>query len=135
MIRILRKTVSRNAVAIYGGEALCRSATLMTALIVARRFSPAALGQYGYAVAIVSVFVLLPDLGLHLLVTREVAAEPCSLPEAFWNLHWLKLILVGVVVAAGLGFGLVAIHDEGRRWLFYILAVRALLQSFSLGCM
>jgi len=134
-MQFLNKTVFRNAAAIYGGEALCRSATLVTALIIARRFSPAALGQYGYAVAIGSVFVLLPDLGLHLLVTREVAAESRSLPEAFWNLHWLKLILVGVVTAAGLGFGLLAIHDEGRRWLFYILAVRAMLQSFSMGCM
>jgi O-antigen/teichoic acid export membrane protein len=135
MRRILKKTVLRNAAAIYGGEALSRSVTLVTALIVARRFSPAALGQYGYAVAIVSVFVLLPDLGLHLVVTREVAAEHGSLPEAFWNLHWLKLILAGLVSIAGVSFGLLALHEAGQRWMFFLLAGRALLQSFSMGCM
>ncbi len=124
-----------NAVAIYSGEALCRLTTFAVAFIVARRFSADTLGQYGYAVALASVFVLLPDMGLHLLVTRDVAADHRALPTAFWDLHELKIILVGLVVAAALAFGTLAIHDEGRRWIFYVLTIRALIQTFSSGCM
>jgi O-antigen/teichoic acid export membrane protein len=134
-MQLLKSRIFINAVAIYAGEGLCRLTTFFVALIVARRYSAEALGQYGYAVALASVFVLLPDMGLHLLVTREVAGEPLSLPRAFWDLHWLKMILVGFLVVGGLIFGALALHDAGRRGLFYILAIRALLQTFSLASM
>ncbi|MBZ5544182.1 MAG: flippase [Acidobacteriia bacterium] len=134
-MRFLKSRVFINTIAIYAGEGLCRLTTFVVALIVARRFSAEALGQYGYAVALASVFVLLPDMGLHLLVTREVAGEPLSLPRAFWDLHWLKMVMVGFIGVGGLIFGTLALHDAGRRGLFYILAIRALLQTFSLASM
>lgn len=134
-MRFLKSRIFINAAAIYAGEGLCRLTTFVVALIVARRFSPEALGQYGYAVALASVFVLLPDMGLHLLVTREIAAEPHSLPRAFWDLHWLKMVMVGFIAVGGLIFGSLALHDAGRRGLFYILAIRALLQTYSLASM
>ena len=134
-MQLLKSRIFINTVAIYAGEGLCRLTTFVVAFIVARRFSAEALGQYGYAVALASVFVLLPDMGLHLLVTREVAAEPHSLPRAFWDLHWLKTVLVGFIVAGGLIFGALALRDPARRGLFCILALRALLQTFSLASM
>jgi len=134
-MRFLKNRIFINTAAIYAGEGLCRLTTFVVALIVARRFSAEALGQYGYAVALASVFVLLPDMGLHLLVTRQVAGDPHSLPRAFWDLHWLKIVLVGFISVGGLTFGALALHDSGRRGLFYILAIRALLQTFSLASM
>ncbi len=134
-MRFLKSRIFINTAAIYAGEGLCRLTTFVVALIVARRFSAEALGQYGYAVALASVFVLLPDMGLHLLVTRQVAGDPQSLPRAFWDLHWLKIVLVGFIAVGGLIFGALALHDSGRRGLFYILAIRALLQTFSLASM
>jgi O-antigen/teichoic acid export membrane protein len=134
-MRFLKSQIFINTAALYAGEGLCRLTTLVVALIVARRFSAEALGQYGYAVALASVFVLLPDMGLHLLVTREIVGEPLSLPRAFWDLHWLKMVLVGFIAVGGLVFGALALHDAGRRGLFYILSIRALLQTFSLACM
>lgn len=134
-MQLLKSRVLVNTAAIYAGEGLCRLTTFVVALIVARRFSAEALGQYGYAVALASIFVLLPDMGLHLLATRQVAGNTQSLPRAFWDLHWIKAVLTGFIAAGGLTFGALALHDSGRRGLFYILAMRALLQTFSLATM
>jgi O-antigen/teichoic acid export membrane protein len=125
-----RRTAT-NGAAIFGGEAFSRLATFTMAVIVAHRFGAPALGQYGYALALANILLLVPDLGLHLIATRELAAEPGRLRAIFWSVHWLKLILVGGVVAFTLLFGQAAIQDEGRRLLFYLLAIRAVLQTFS----
>lgn len=129
-----RKTLL-NSAAIFGGESLSRLATFLMAVIVARRFGAVALGQYGYAVALASVLLLVPDFGLHLLTTRDLAAEPERLRRTFWSLLWLKLLLVGGVGAFTLLFGERAIQDDGRRLLLYMLVARTFLQTFSLAYM
>jgi O-antigen/teichoic acid export membrane protein len=124
-----------NTAAIFGGEAFSRLATFLMALIVARRFGAEALGQYGYALALASVLLLVPDFGLHLLTTRKLAAHPRELPRLFWSLHWLKLPLIAAVGVFTLAFGHWIVADEGRRLLLYVLVARALLQTFSLAYM
>jgi O-antigen/teichoic acid export membrane protein len=120
-----------NSGAIFGGEALARLATFAIALIVARQFGPDALGQYGYAVALASILLLIPDLGLNLLTVRELAANAERLQPLFWSVHWLKFCLAGGVVAFTLVFGEFALHDRGRRLLLYVLVARVALQAFS----
>lgn len=120
-----------NALALFGGEAMSRSATFLVAVIVARRFGPVALGQYGFALAAASVFAIIPDFGLHLLTTRELGVQPGRLRHIFWSLHWLKLSLVCGVGASTVLFGQEIVQDRVRRGLLYVLVARALFQSFS----
>ncbi|PYR82934.1 MAG: hypothetical protein DMG19_20420, partial [Acidobacteria bacterium] len=105
------------------------------AVVIARRFGSAALGEYGYALALASVLLVVPDLGLHLFVVRELSTDKRRLQAIFWSVHWLKLLLVGFVVAFGLVFGKWGIADDGRRILFYVLIARVLLQTFSQASM
>lgn len=125
-----RRTV-QNGLAIFGGEALSRLGNFAIAIIIARQFGPAALGQYGYAVSIASILLLLPDMGLHLSATQRLASEPEELPRVFWNLHWLKLGLVGGLATFAILFGEFGIHDPERRLLFFVLTLRVVLQTFS----
>ncbi|MFB3920981.1 MAG: flippase [Terriglobia bacterium] len=124
-----------NTAAIFSGEAVSRLATALMALLVARRFGAEALGQYGYALSLASVLVIVPDLGLHLLTTRSLAAEPQRLARTFWNLHVLKIPLASAVVLFTVFFGEWTIRDDGRRLLLYVLVARAMLQTFSLAYM
>ena len=126
----VRRTV-QNGLAIFGGEALSRLGNFVIAIISARRFGAAALGQYGYAVSIASILVLLPDMGLHLSATQRLATEPQELPRVFWTLHGLKLGLVACLAIFAIVFGQFGIHDPGRRLLFYVLTLRIILQTFS----
>ncbi len=120
-----------NSASILGGEAFSRLATFVIAIVVAHRFGSTALGQYGFALAFASIVLLVPDLGLNLLVTRDLAARPETLRPVFWGVHWLKLGLVAIVAASTFLFGECFIHDSGRRTLVYILVSRVLLLTFS----
>jgi O-antigen/teichoic acid export membrane protein len=120
-----------NGLALFGGEAMSRSATFLVAVIIAHRFGPIALGQYGFALAVASVLLIVPDFGLHLLTTRELVVEPERLRRIFWSLHWIKLLLVCGAAGSTVLFGQVIVQDRVRRGLLYVLVARALLQSFS----
>ena len=124
-----------NGVAIFGGEAVARCATLVMAVIIARSFGPVALGEYGYALALASVLLLVPDFGTHLFVVRELSTDPERLPGIFWNVHWLKFFLTGVVAFFVMLSGALLIPDPGSRLLFYLLMGRVLLQTYSQASM
>src|SRR5262245_36639201 len=124
-----------NIVSVLGGEALSRLSTALMALVVARFYGLEALGDYGYALALTSVLLIVPDFGLHLFVARELSSAMHECRKIFWGVHWLKLTLAAAVVVFALGFGEWGISTRERRLLFYILVLRVLLQSFSQSAM
>ncbi len=124
-----------NTAAIFGGEAVARSATLLMAVIIARRFGPSALGEYGYALAFASILLLIPDFGMHLFAVNELSTRPERLPAIFWNIHWLKLFMTGPLVIFIVLGSRWLIPDAGRRFLFYLLAARVVLQTYSQASM
>src|SRR5205823_2463813 len=135
LARVFPRRILITSASIFAGEAIVRFATFLMAVVIARRFGSAALGEYGYALALASVLLVVPDLGLHLFVVRELSTDKRRLQAIFWSVHWLKLLLVGFVVAFGLVFGKWGIADDGRRILFYVLIARILLQTFSQASM
>jgi O-antigen/teichoic acid export membrane protein len=120
-----------NGGSIFAGEASARLATFGVAVVIARVYGPVALGQYGYAVAIASVLLLIPDSGLHLFIVKELAVEPERLRKIFWGVQWLKLPLLAAVLSFTFLFGQWTIHDAGRRFLLYLLVAKLALQTFS----
>src|SRR5215470_6102040 len=123
-----------NSASIFAGEASARLATVLMAAVIARRFGSVALGEYGYALAITSVLLVIPDMGLHLFTVRELSVDKRQLGDLFWNVHCLKFILTGTVIVFALFFGQVIIAHN-RRALFYVLMTRVLLQTFSQASM
>ena len=124
-----------NGAAIFGGEAVARSATLIMAVIIARRFGPTALGEYGYALAFASVLLLVPDFGMHLFAVRELSTGPEGLPAIFWNIHWLKLFITGVLIISIVLGSRWLVPDPRSRLLFYLLTARVVLQTYSQASM
>ncbi len=76
--------------AIFGGEEVSGLASLGMVVLVAWRFGPVALGQCAYALALASVLLIIPDFGLNLLATRDLAAESEQPRRISWSLHWIK---------------------------------------------
>src|SRR5262249_20176309 len=102
-----------NGASIFAGEASARLATFLMAAVIARRFGSVALGEYGYALAITSVLLVIPDLGLHLFTVRELSVDKTQLGDLFWNVHWLKFILTGTVIVFALFLGqFIVAHDR-----------------------
>ena len=124
-----------NSAAIFGGETASRLATFLMAMVIAHHFGAVALGQFGFALAAASILLLVPDLGLHLYMVRELSASRAGLRNVFWSVHWSKFILIAVVLVFSAIFVLWGVSDVGRRLLFCILASRVILQTFSQACM
>src|SRR5215471_1274935 len=123
-----------NSASIFAGEASARLATVLMAAVIARRFGSVALGEYGYALAMTSVLLVIPDMGLHLFTIRELSVDKRQLGDLFWNVHRLKIILTGTVIVFAL-FLVPVIITHNRRALFYVLMARVLLQTFSQASM
>lgn len=124
-----------NGTAVLAGEAVARIATMAVALLVARRFGPEALGDYGFAIAVASILGSVPDFGLHLYTVREIARSPLEARRVFWKVHWVKLALTGLVVTFTLAFSVWIIPGGERAVLLGIFATRAVLHSFSQATM
>jgi O-antigen/teichoic acid export membrane protein len=131
----LPRSLIINSAAIFGGEAVARCATLFMAVVIARKFGPTALGEYGYALALASVILLVPDFGMHLFAVREISIDARCLPRIFWNIHWLKFLLTGAIALCVAFASAWVIPDAERRILFYFLAARAILQTYSQASM
>src|SRR6185295_16401131 len=97
MMTAFRRPLFINSASIFGGEALARLATALMALVVARFYGLEALGDYGYALALTSVLLIVPDFGLHLFAVREISSSSRESREVFWGMHWLKLGLTAGV--------------------------------------
>ena len=133
--QVMPRRLLVNSAAIAGGEAASRLATFLMAVVIAHHFGATALGQYGFALAAASILLLVPDFGLHLYLVRELSANRRVLGSVFWNVHWLKVILLTVMLALGGIFFRWGTSDAGQRVLFGILAGRVILQTFSQASM
>ncbi len=90
------------------GEA-SRFAWALLLILVARRLGGQALGRISFAYAFTSIFVLFADLGLSILVVREVARERALAGRYLGNLLSIKLVSLPVAFALIAG----AIHLSG----------------------
>src|SRR5438552_17512471 len=104
LARVFPRRILINSASIFAGEAIVRFATFLMAVVIARRFGSAALGEYGYALAVASILLVVPDLGLHLFAIRELSTDKRGLQFIFWSVHRLKFLLSVFVVVFALAF-------------------------------
>jgi O-antigen/teichoic acid export membrane protein len=74
------RRIGLNAAAKLAAEVLGRVAQLLLTVLIARRLGEAGLGVYAYGIALGFVLAQGADLGLQLIVTREVAKNAASAP-------------------------------------------------------
>jgi O-antigen/teichoic acid export membrane protein len=120
-----------NAASVFTGEFVVRLINFFLPILIARAYDSTALGKYSFGLACAALAALLPDLGLHLLTTREVASHPEKLKEYFWNLQTLKLLLTTAALVLVMLLTLIFVADPDTRSIVSILTLRLLLQSFS----
>ncbi|MCI0424064.1 MAG: oligosaccharide flippase family protein, partial [Acidobacteria bacterium] len=120
-----------NAASVFAGEFFVRLVNFAVPILIARVYDSSTLGKYSFGLACAALAALVPDFGLHLLTTREVASHPDKLSHYFWNVQSLKFLLTLIVAAVVLVLSLLAVSDQETRWIVWILTLRLLLQSVS----
>lgn len=125
------RRISVNATAKLAAEIVGRVAQLGLTALVARRLDETGLGIYAYGIALGFVLAQGTDLGLQLIVTREVARNEAAAPGRFAIVGAaLKLKLgLSLLVLAVLA-GLSTLRPEGAREPTFALGASMLLYSY-----
>jgi O-antigen/teichoic acid export membrane protein len=92
--------MARIFVALLSADMVTRAMAGIAAVIVVRALAPAAFGEVAFALAAAVLLGLLVDLGLSVLLIRDVSEDPADAPELLGSALKLEATL-GVVVFGG----------------------------------
>src|SRR5690606_26124139 len=124
----LNSRIGRNAAVKLGSEVAGRAASLALLLLAARRLGASAFGLYNYGIALGFVVTQLADLGLQMLVAREVARQGKAAQPLVRAALQLKMLLsLGVVLLLG---WLAAGYESSVRLALFGLGLMMLAQTY-----
>ncbi len=122
-----RRLVGRAALKLTG-EGAARGVAFLVTLWLARALGEASFGFYSYALAAGFVIAQVADLGIQVLITREVAvADRRAAPLVLKGLRLKGLLCVA---ALGLVLGLATTHTRGVGVVVIALGVAMILVTF-----
>src|SRR5690606_16321709 len=120
--------IGRNAAVKLNSELTGRSASLALILLAAHRHDSSEVGLYNYGIALDCVVTQLADLGLQMLVAREVARQGKAAQPLVRAALQLKMLLsLGVVLLLG---WLAAGYDGTVRLALFGLGLMMLAQTY-----
>lgn len=126
--RLSASRLGRNASAKLAAELLARAASFGLILLAARRLGEVDFGRYNYALALGFVLAQLADLGLQLLVAREIAVLGRAAGPLVRAALRLKLLLsLPVLLLLGL---LAAASPAPSRLTIVLLGLMMLAQTY-----
>lgn len=97
------KNVARNSALGIVGQLAIRALSVVFGIAIVRRFGSETFGQYAAALAFVSLFSVLSDLGLGSWGTRAVAEDRASTSALVWRVAGIRLLLSAMTTAVIVG--------------------------------
>ncbi|MFY9457952.1 MAG: flippase [Candidatus Spechtbacterales bacterium] len=99
----LTRKIASNTLVSYAGRVVSSVFALLTIGLMTRSLGQEGFGQYTIVIAYVSLFVILSDLGLQVLMTREISRAAKGFDEIASNFFSLRLISSLLFLFAGFG--------------------------------
>ena len=122
--------IATNSAFLLSSEVYSKVFRMILVMAAARILGDAAFGQYSFALAYASLFLIFTDMGVHQLLIREVARDK---GKAFLFLS-NALSIKGVLSVATLGIMILIVQFMKKpmdvRWTIYILSVSLILGSY-----
>src|SRR4051812_43880547 len=88
-----RRSVARNSIIGIAGQVAIRVLSVTFGIAIVRRFGSSTFGEYSSALAFVSLFSVLSDLGLGSWGTRAVAEDRAQTSALVWRMASIRLLL------------------------------------------
>lgn len=140
-MHVLFGRMSQNALAKLASELIGRLAVFGVVLLAARRLTEADFGSFNYALALGFVLAQLADLGLQMVVAREIAssregdagvpnAGPASGPNSRLVGLALQLKLLFSVVVVSVLWAIAARSDSDQALALFVLSLVPLVQTY-----
>jgi len=87
------KKIAKNTAALFTSAFLSRILSLILMIYIARKLGPVEFGKFAFAHSFPALFIILADMGLGLLIIREIARDKNLAPEYLGNTLILKFFL------------------------------------------
>ena len=123
--------VARNTTALLAGQVLSYILVFFYMMYMARYLGPARFGILSFALALTSIFAIFSNLGLDILMVREVARDKSLAMQYLANINLMKIILS--VVTCGLIVLTINLsgYPEETTKVVYLLILYVICQSFT----
>ena len=115
------KTIFKNAIVLTIADFFCLIMSFVLMIFVGRKLGPELLGVYAFGNAIINIFIILCTFGLEPYIQREVSRSPEISGYLMAQIFVFKLLLYAVAVIIIGIFSIVAIDDELKRTVLWLL--------------
>ena len=137
------ESITKNVASLYIGEIISQILTFFLVIAIARYLGDAGLGKYSFVFSFVALFLILADMGLPTLITKEVAKNKALTKAHLTKTFTLKILLNIVtffITIAAIWFSrkdtetILLVTLAGIAMFFYNLAgmYRAIFQAYEL---
>lgn len=94
----LARKVAQNTIIQFIGKALGTIIALVAVRIMLHYLGPRGMGEYTTAISFLSIFAVLIDMGLYLVITREISKEGADENKYIGNAVAIRLVFGGLVL-------------------------------------
>lgn len=89
----IARSILKNIFALAGGEIICRALGLVLVISLARYLGPKDYGIYTLALTFYTIFLLITNLGIDTLLTRDISRDRSLVSNYFGSVILIKLIV------------------------------------------
>lgn len=86
-------TIMKNSVALMGGRVYHAGLNLVAVGLIARYLKLEGFGEYGFIMAVCTIFMVVTDMGINTICIREISRDLSKANEIFWAASVLKSLL------------------------------------------
>lgn len=127
------KSIAKNVASLYIGEILSQVLTFFLVIAIAHYLGDAGLGKYSFAFSFAALFLILADMGLPTLITKEVAKD-----RILTNLHLTKTFTLKLIlnaVAFTITIAAIAISRKDYETIFLVALAGVAMFFYNLAGM
>lgn len=134
LLQILQKknntgTVARNTGYLFLSEVFLKAIGVLWIIFLAHTFSVENYGKYNLVTSFIAIFSFLPDLGVGIVVIREIAKNPKNSASILGNSFFLNIFLAVISFFTIIGSAIILGFDQGVLPFISIAAVTLFLST------
>ena len=126
------KNILQNTAALYSAELVAKATMFLLTILIARQLGSRQFGKLSFGIALVSIAALIGDLGISILITKEVSKDKKTASTYFSRGLATKLGLTVLMISLVLAYAKLAVLATDVRYVLVILALAFSVDSISL---
>lgn len=127
----LTRKIAHNTIIQFAGKMAGTILALITLSLTLRYLGAVGFGEYSVAVSYISIFAILIDLGLYLIVTREISKKNANESSLISNIVSFRFFVGGGILLMAVGVAYFFPYTDNSKILIAILSIAYLSASLS----